>query len=457
MRPIERGWLRFAFLALVLAATLAGDAIRFTFGWWTFGVLAVLLGAASVWSLIALRDRWRVGLLPYPLLAFLGLALLSIAWSHYRDATALGLLTTGLIVVGALAIAVAFTWDELLRGLSLVLRAVLGLSLVFELFVSTVIRAPILPLFTQPGVDYSQYDTLPPLLYWSRNELFEVFDEGRIQGIVGNANNLGFLALLAVIVFAVQLADRSIGRVQGLGWLGIAALTLALTRSATVTVALIGVAIVAGVVVLVRRATSGRGRALVFGIAAMGAALLALLALTFQRGILELLGKSADLTGRLGIWESVTELAQQRPAFGWGWVSYWMPWAAPFDTLVVRNGVRQLQAHNAWLDVWFQLGVIGVVIFAALVLSTLTRSWILAVDRPVELALRLGSGRAGGALRSTAAYRALSLLPLLIFTALIVQSVAESRLLGEYGMLFLVIFAVKSKALVAPGPFAVAR
>ena len=81
----------------------------------------------------------------------------------------------------------------------------------------------------------------------------------------------------------------------------------------------------------------------------------------------------------------------------------------------------------------------------ALVLSTFTRSWILAVDRPVELPVRLASERA------------LSLLPLLIFTALIVQSVAESRLLGEYGMLFLVIFAVKTKAAAPPGPYAVAR
>jgi len=169
--------------------------------------------------------------------------------------------------------------------------------------------------------------------------------------------------------------------VHGAAWLGITALTLALTRSATVTVALVGVGIVAGVVELVRRASTGRGRALVCGIAAAGAGVLAALVVTFQRGILELLGKSADLTGRLGLWDSVIELAQQRPAFGWGWVSYWMPWAAPFDTLVFRNGVRQLQAQNAWLDVWFQLGVIGVVIFAALVLFTMTRTWILAADR----------------------------------------------------------------------------
>lgn len=40
-------------------------------------------------------------------------------------------------------------------------------------------------------------------LYWSRNQMFEIFDEGRFQGIVGNANKLEFLGLLAIIVFAI--------------------------------------------------------------------------------------------------------------------------------------------------------------------------------------------------------------------------------------------------------------
>lgn len=446
MRLIERGWTRGTFIVLVLLVALAGDAIRFTVGWWAFGALAVVLGAASIWLLVSYGDRWRIATLPYPLLAFLGLALASLSWSHYRGATTLGLATTALLVLAGLAIAVAFTWEELLRALSRVLAGVLSLSLLFELVVSLVIRAPILPLFTQPGVDYSQYDKLPPLLYWSRNELFQVFDDGRIQGIVGNANNLGFLALLAVIVFAIQLAERSVTRAFGVAGLVLAALVLAFTRSATVTVALVGVIVVIGVVLLIRRASTPRARAAIYAGAIAGAAALAAAAVVFQRGILDLLGKSADLTGRLGIWESVGALAAERAVVGWGWVSFWMPWAEPFDNLAFRNGVRQLQAHNAWLDVWFQLGVIGVILFAALVLSTLTRSWILAVDRP-----------AGVRATERLPYGALTLLPLAIMTALLVQSVAESRLLVEYGILFLVIIAVKTKAGVPPGPFAVAR
>jgi O-antigen ligase len=162
--------------------------------------------------------------------------------------------------------------------------------------------------------------------------------------------------------------------------------------------------------------------------------------------LLSLFGKSEDLTGRFDIWHSVIGLAVQRPVFGWGWVSYWAPWVEPFNGLAVRKGVEYLQAHNAWLDVWLQLGVVGVVAFAALALSTLWRAWFLAVDRPVAV---LPLSETPG-LRPTSGYRYLpypasSQLPLLLIVALLAQSLAESRLLIEYGWLLLVLFAVATK------------
>jgi O-antigen ligase len=119
--------------------------------------------------------------------------------------------------------------------------------------------------------------------------------------------------------------------------------------------------------------------------------------------------------------------------FGWGWVSYWAPWVEPFTTLAVRKGVTYLQAHNAWLDVWFQLGVVGLVIFILLVVTTLKRSWFLAVDRPRV------------ALVDDLPYTALTLLPLLLIAALIAQSAAESRMLVEAGWMILVVVSVKTK------------
>jgi len=433
MRVIENPRARSAYLVLALSLLMAGDAWRFTLGWVTFGVLSIAVAAAAVWMLVLQRGRWRIGALPYPLLAFLALATLSLAWSFYRPATALGLFTSWLIVVVAVAVAVTFSWSEILRALGTFLRWVIALSLLFELFVAVVLQRPILPFFTQPGVDYSIYDTIPKMLYWSRNELFQVLDEGRIQGIVGNANSLGFLAMLAILVFSLQLADRTIKRRWGVTWLVIAGIALLCTRSATVTVSLIAIVLACLAVLLMRRAKTPRARGFTFaGILAVIAAGVATV-VTFQSTFFALLGKSDDLTGRIGIWENVIALAQQRPVFGWGWVSYWIPWAAPFDTLAFRNGVRQLQAHNAWLDVWLQLGIIGVIVFAAFVVSTVARSWSLAVDQPQ-------SSPAG-----PSPYRAASLFPILLMTAFVVQSVAESRLLVEFGLFFLVLIAIKTK------------
>lgn len=432
MRVIEHPVTLRIFLAPTLALLLAGDAWRFTIGWAAFGVLSFASVIYAVILLIARRDRGVFARLPIPLVVFLALATLSVAWSFYPAATALGLMTTWMITIAAFAIATCFSWREILTELSRVLRWVLALSIVFELFVSLVLRRPILPLHTQPGVDYSIYDRLPDMLYWSRNELFEVLGDGRIQGIVGNANHLGFLALLTLIVVGIQWADASMRRTQALSWMALAALTMALTRSATATVALVGVAVIAATLMAIRRAGTPRRRAGVYaaflGVIGLGAAAVAV----FQSRIFELLGKSSDLTGRLEIWESVTNLAAQRPVFGWGWVSYWVPWAPPFDDLAFRNGVRQLQAHNAWLDVWLQLGIVGVVVLAALVISMVVRAWLAATDPPQNRPDQPGR------------YSALTLAPVLILVALLVQSVAESRLLVEFGWAFVVIIAVSS-------------
>ena len=445
MRFFERPAVRAGFLVLVLFTLIAGDAWRYTVGWVGFGVLTVLVTAASVALIVLQRGRWRLSSIPYPLAAFLAYAVLSVTWSYYPAATALGIIATLITTIAGAAIAVTYTWRELLRCLGLALRLVLGLSLLFELVVAIFVRAPVLPLVPSPGMDYSTLDTIPKMLYWSRNELFEVFDGGRIQGILGNSALLAFAAIVGVIVFALQLADGSTRRRSSIFWLVVAAAALLFTRSATVTVALVAVAAVAAVILLVRRAPTPRARALTYG-----GALVVLAAgvggvSVFREQLLGLLGKSDDLTGRVGIWHGVIGLAEQRPAFGWGWVSYWIPWIAPFnDPAFFRNGVQQTHAHNAWLDVWLQLGIVGVVLLAALVLSTLVRSWSFAADRPQVVPAEQPR------------YTVVSLLPLLLLVALLVQSLAESRLLVEFGWVMLVAIAIKTKA-GEPSPRAVQR
>jgi len=77
--------------------------------------------------------------------------------------------------------------------------------------------------------------------------------------------------------------------------------------------------------------------------------------------------------------------------------------------------------------------VIGLIAFVAIVAGALWRSWFLAVDRPRTT------------VSDTAPYTVSALLPLLLMAALIAQSVAESRLLIEYGWVLLVLVSVTTK------------
>ena len=75
-------------------------------------------------------------------------------------------------------------------------------------------------------------------------------------------------------------------------------------------------------------------------------------------------------------------LVEERPWFGWGWVSYWPTWVEPFKGLDTKAGVAVMSAHNAWLDVWLQLGIVGVLVFAPIVFLTWHRTWFRAVEQP---------------------------------------------------------------------------
>jgi hypothetical protein len=425
MNTLDSRGFRLGFATFVLFTGIAGDFWRNSFSWYGYGVLVVGIAAISIVMLVHNRARFRIGSLPYPLLAFIVLAFLSIAWSFYPGFTALGAVVLLLTTASAVSMAITLTWPELLTVLGWVFRLVLGLSFLFEFIVAAFVRHPIYPVWVAPQAHPAK------LLYWSRDLLFDL---GKIQGIVGNSSLLAMAALLGLIVFAIQLASKTVKSGWGWFWLAVALITIALTQSATVLVALAIVAVVALAALLVRRARTPRGRAYSYLGILFGVTALALFAFVAQGRVLALLGKSSDFTGRFTIWHEVIALAQQRPGAGWGWLGYWIVWIAPFDTLKKAGGVQPPHAHDAWLDVWLQLGIIGLVVFGGLVLATLVRSWLLATDRVVT-----GPSDPG-------THHWVALLPLLMLTAQLVQSIAESRILLEGGLMLLVIWAVKTKS-----------
>lgn len=134
-----------------------------------------------------------------------------------------------------------------------------------------------------------------------------------------------------------------------------------------------------------------------------------------------MLGKSPDLTGRLEFWRIVLVRWLYSPIVGDGWMGYWMPWVEPYGHLLTQGHAVYLQAHNVWLDVALQLGIVGLIIFVAMQITSIRN----AVSR----------------IRYSEDHPALRAVPLLLLIALVVQGFTESRPLTELGALLLFMFA----------------
>jgi len=416
----------FALGATVLFVLFAGDAVPNTLTWY---------GAAAVWAAVAawgvsvlVRARPPIARTPRALWFFLAWCLVSVLWSHWRPATLASIAAQVICAAIAFTIASTLTWRRILDALSLAMRWVLMLSLAFEAFVAVVIRHPIAPVWTHYGDRH-----IPDAFYFSRAELFT---GGRIQGLPGNANLLAMVALLAAVAVALQYAERRLRRNRAVGWLAVAVLVLVLTRSSTVLAAALVVVVALFVALWIRRVPTERRTPRYLAVLA-AAIVVAVVGFLARGPVSELLGKGSDATGRGEIWQRVLGLVDQHPVVGWGWIGYWWPSIPTLADLAHRKGVTYLQAHDAYLDVWMQTGIIGLVLFAIYVVTTLSRSWASATRIGYDATL------------SPRAFDPVTLLPLLVVVALLVQSVAESRLLYQGNWVLFALVAIKSRIVLA--------
>jgi O-antigen ligase len=392
---------------------MAGDAVRYSIGWWGWGSVLVILLSISLYLFAKQQPSATLREVPWVLWAVLGWMCLSIIWSAYAAVSALAVFSQLATTAFAIFLVGMFSWRHLLRIFSNVIRFILASSLVFELIAAAIIRGPIAPIFK----NYEGDEPPAEAFYWVQGNLF---DGDRIQGIVGNSNLLAFVAMLGVITFAIEYAIIGTKRwISALSFIAALA-TILLARSAGIGFAMAAV----GVAAIVSIAAEGKDRDTrhkYYRIAWAFAGTVAVIVLFYRAEVFEFFGKSPDMTGRSGIWKLVLGLIGQRPVAGWGWTGHWMPGVEPFEGLVVIGKVPYYQAHNAYLDFAMQLGFIGAALFATMLLITFVKLWRLAVRHTV----------------------ALYLWPILTFMGLAVWSLTESRMLIEIGWVLLMVFVIK--------------
>ncbi|NCA07421.1 MAG: O-antigen ligase family protein [Micrococcales bacterium] len=413
---MSKGWQPQVLAYLSLVVLISGDSffaedyIRANPVWSIWLVLALASVTGSAYFLLR-ADWFRViRQIPIELALLLALMIGSSPWSAYADETISGFLIQIGVTVIALFFAAVFSWRELLKIFANAIRIIIFGSFAVELFTSTF--KGILPKLIV-GVD--------PAIQDAFTQSGHLFDGGRIQGLLGNANLVAAWALIGVITFAIEIGVTKSRKTLSIASLVASLVMILVSKSAGIIFASIAVLLAAAVSLLAEgkdRDTRHRYYRIAWSLA--GVAMF--FVLVFRRAVFDLLGKSPDMTHRSEIWRRVLSLISQRPLEGWGFTGVWVPGVKPYEGLVVINGESYYQAHNAYLDMWLQLGAVGLVLFIVLLTRTFVKTWRLGVHHT----------------------NVLYLWPLLVLITQLVRGVTESRLLVQSSMMMLILFAVKS-------------
>lgn len=125
--------------------------------------------------------------------------------------------------------------------------------------------------------------------------------------------------------------------------------------------------------------------------------------------VVDTLGKDLTFTGRTDLWELVIEMIKQRPLLGYGYHGFWRRYEGPSATVLLGANwaVPVPHSHNGLLDLWLDLGFVGVFVFLLGFVMSVTRAII--------------------GLRSTKKVE--DIWPLIIFACIFLYNLAESTLL----------------------------
>ena len=299
------------------------------------GVLVLLQRNRAV--LRALRPRAA-------LLTYFMLCLVSVLWSDFPDvAVKRWFRASGDVVMVLVVLTESRPLDALKNLFARVGFVVIPVSLLFIRY------------YPQWGRTYGTYDARPT-----------------VTGVTTSKNLLGMVCLIYGLSALWRLLEywgnkerRKLSRpiiAQGV----LLALSLLVLRQADSATSLACLAI-GGVVLVVSRTRFGRDPLTVYGlVTVMIATAFAVLFLGVGSGLLGGLGRDSSLTGRDEIWRLVLSMPNSA-LLGAGYESFWL------GERLVRMWVfypNLNQAHNGYLEIYLNLGIVGVVTLALMLLAS---------------------------------------------------------------------------------------
>ncbi len=240
---------------------------------------------------------------------------------------------------------------------------------------------------------------------------------GAWRGLFHQKNILARIMVLGGLTFLWLVLNRER---QRLLWWGGLLVTIALLILSTSKTALLVMVVLVGCVPLFR---AMRGKSLRIWLSlALGMLCVSCVALVLidnAEVILTALGRDVTLTGRTGIWDIVIEKISARPWFGYGYKSFWLGMEGESADVWYVTFFLAPHAHNGYLDLMLDLGLVGFSLFAISLTGTIGRAivWLRQQSQPM-----VGIG------------------PLLFLTYLLLYNITESSLILEPNTLFWLLY-----------------
>lgn len=92
--------------------------------------------------------------------------------------------------------------------------------------------------------------------------------------------------------------------------------------------------------------------------------------------VIDLMGKNLEFNGRLPVWQLAIEKGLEQPLFGYGYAGFWGSEEASEILSLIWGGIDPgiaFHAHSGFVDLFLQLGLVGILLMMANLLTVLYR------------------------------------------------------------------------------------